>query len=274
MRCLYSNIVPDVKDYRGNPVYSGCGHCFACRLSLQSSLVSRMFCAWKSHSSSSFVTFTYDDEHLYFPPLNSNPSLSKDDVHKYLDKLRHFLKGYKFEYFLCGEYGDSFGRPHYHAIFFGLDYEKYSKLFKSSWKKGMVKVLPVTSQSFRYVSKYLTCSSNRNGYFDLGIEPPFYKMSRALGLSFYLKHLKEIRDDGYFSIGSRRIYPNKYYFNKLVQLNSDLIDIKDYQFDLRNLNLLREAKYFNADYSSYEFNKAESFEKNHLSTFLNNKSKI
>ncbi|AXH76320.1 MAG: replication initiator protein [Microviridae sp.] len=272
MRCLYSNIVPDAHDYRGNPIYSPCGHCFACRLSLQTSLVNRMWCAWKSHSCAAFVTFTYSDEFLPIPPGINSPSLCKDDVHKYLDKIRHFLKGYNFEYFLCGEYGDSFGRPHYHCVFFGLDYEKHSKFFKSSWKKGSVKVLPVTAQSFRYVSKYLTANSNKNGYFDLGIEPPFYKMSRGLGVSMYLKHLREIRENGYFVVGSRRIYPNKYYFNKFVQFNSDLIDLKDYQFDERNLKLLRESQFYNADFCSYEVNKAVNLENNSLSKFLNNKS--
>lgn len=273
MSCLYANVVPDVTDYSGSPVYAPCGHCFACRLALQTSLVNRMFCAWRSHNCSAFVTFTYDDDHLIVPDGTKSPTLSKEDVHRYLDKIRHMLKGTDFEYFLCGEYGDNFGRPHYHAVFFGLDFEYHSKFFKRSWTKGSVKVLPVTSQSFRYVSKYLTQSIKNNGYFDLGILPPFYKMSRGLGSSLYLKHLDAIREHGFFRIGSRKIYPSRYYFNKLIQFDSDLVDFKDFQRYASQRNLLRDSKLLGADYCSYKVYKAVCFEEAQMSKYLNNFSR-
>lgn len=57
-----------------------------------------------------FVTFTYNEENL--PP---NRSLRRKDMTDYWKRLRKSLEGTgkKIKYYMCGEYGDQFERPHY-----------------------------------------------------------------------------------------------------------------------------------------------------------------
>lgn len=228
MNCLHPFYRDGVVDFEGKPIPIPCGSCLPCRIAQQKIDVDRMFCSWHSHSYSAFVTFTYDDAHLRFHEGFRLPTLSKDDVHKYLDNIKHQVKT-DFEYYLCGEYGDSFGRPHYHAVFFGLDYKLHEKVFKK-WKLGSVKVLPVTSGVFRYVAKYVTLPNNKEfldrQYYDVGLEPPFRKMSRGLGLKVYAEHIADLSSLGYFYYHSRKISLSSYYFNKLVLHSDRIINVR------------------------------------------------
>ena len=265
MSCSNPYYDPSIVDLYGNPVPIPCGSCYCCRLDIQRAACDRMFCAWHSHEVAAFVTFTYDDEHLPIKEGFINPTLSKEDLHKYIDNIRHKLSKVKFEYYACGEYGDSFGRPHYHVIFFGLDYQYHKAFFEQTWKKGSVKVLPVTSKAFNYVTKYMTKGSgkdfNDKKYFDYGQIPPFRKMSRGLGLDVYLKHLDEIRDKGFFIFKSRRISVNRYYFNKLVAYSDrQLLNREQSLTDTRN-RLTKEAVSHGLDYSFYKHFKTEELEK-------------
>lgn len=218
MSCSRPYYNDKILNLNGDPICIPCGSCFCCRLDLQKSLCDRMFCAFHSHECSAFVTFTYDDDHLTFKEGYINATLVKDDVHKYLDKIKHYLKNVDFEYFLCGEYGDKFNRPHYHALFFGLDYQYHKKYFMDSWKLGSVKVLPCIPKSFKYVSKYVVKSTyyDNQHYYDLGMIPPFRKMSRGLGSRVYNQYSNDIFTKGYFIFKSRKIIVNRYYFNRLT----------------------------------------------------------
>ena len=84
-----------------------------------------------------FLTLTYADEHL--PP---NGSLVVADLQKFIKRLRkHYAKrnnGIKLRYYACGEYGDRYGRPHYHAIICGLSLRQEDKdLVKLCWPFGL-----------------------------------------------------------------------------------------------------------------------------------------
>lgn len=217
MACAYPSYNDSVRNLDGSLAAIPCMRCKCCKMELQRTYTDRMYCAWKSHNCSAFVTFTYDDKHLPLKDGCLNPSLSKDDVHKYIDKVRHQID-VPFEYFIAGEYGDKFSRPHYHALFFGLDYQLHERYFIESWKQGSVKVLPCDSKSFRYVTKYISKSTydNDNKYFDYGIEKPFFKMSRGLGVSQIIKHKDDIARHGYFILDGRKIKLSRYYFNKYV----------------------------------------------------------
>lgn len=218
MSCSRPYYNDKILNLNGDAVPIPCGQCFCCRLDLQKKYCDRMFCAWHSHDVSAFVTFTYDDEHLIIKDGFCNASLSKDDLHKYLDNIKHQLKNVDFEYFACGEYGDKFNRPHYHVLFFGLDYQYHRKFFEKTWKKGLVKVLPCTSKAFKYVSKYIvkdTAFDNAH-YYDLGLVPPFRKFSRGLGSKVFNQYLDDIFRFGYFVYKGRQIVVNRYYFNRLT----------------------------------------------------------
>lgn len=69
----------------------------------------------QSHDFSCFVTLTYDDEHMPY-----GGDLHYRHFQLFLKKLRKRL-GRPVRYFMCGEYGDRLGRPHYHAILIGVE---------------------------------------------------------------------------------------------------------------------------------------------------------
>ena len=61
-----------------------------------------------------------------------------------------------FDISLCGEYGDRFGRPHYHAIIFGLSQSKRDKdLISSKWPFGRCYYGSAEPDSIRYVAQYI-----------------------------------------------------------------------------------------------------------------------
>ena len=164
MSCPRPMYYHDIKDYRGNKVPIPCGLCLSCRIDKRILWEQRLkaeYCA----NSSSFVTLTYDDNHLRYSNANNYyPTTDFRQLHRYVDTLRHKVRSLSysdsyispnFKVFGCTEYGDSFNRPHAHLLFFGLDFSRCYKLFKTTWKNGNVKVLPLLNGGIRYVLKYL-----------------------------------------------------------------------------------------------------------------------
>ena len=75
----------------------------------------------------------------------------------------------KVRYFMCGEYGPEDGRPHYHAILFGVEYPdqylwrekgKYtyfrSETLEKHWDNGHSEFSPFSRQTANYVASYIT----------------------------------------------------------------------------------------------------------------------
>lgn len=111
---------------------------------------------------SSFVTLTYDEEHL--PP---DRSLQLPDVQRFMKRLRKTLGPCRFLH--CGEYGPKTLRPHYHFLIYGHDFLKgsspcISKSGENSWTSpeleqlwpfGIHQVGELTFDSACYVARYV-----------------------------------------------------------------------------------------------------------------------
>lgn len=114
------------------------------------------------HKDNCFITLTYNDEHL--PP---GRGLVKKDFQDFMKRLRKRFSQ-PVRYYHCGEYGEELGRPHYHALLFGLEFPD-RKLFKvvrgnrvftsaildALWGKGFTSIGGVTFQSAAYVARYI-----------------------------------------------------------------------------------------------------------------------
>lgn len=159
-----------------------CGQCLDCRIAHSKEWAVRCMLESKYHNNNWFVTLTYDEYSLprkeFICPENGLymqvPYLVKADVQKFLKRLRKRLYGSKkgeLRYFLCGEYGDTTYRPHFHLILYGLplkDIVLYkqsgfgaktifyynSKLLTDTWGKGFVVVAAVNQQSCAYTARY------------------------------------------------------------------------------------------------------------------------
>lgn len=182
----------------------------------------------RSHQHASFVTLTYSDENLPNPPF-----VSKRDLQLFFKRLRKHLGFEKIRYFACGEYGEKLGRPHYHAIVYGLnsqDLAHVEAVYKS-WTLGHVHFGNFNSKTAGYVAGYTCKKVNKH---DDGREPEFTLMSRrpALG-SKVLDFLKDYafcqnRYDvlSCFRVGGRNFLLDRTIKNKLRQLTMSEEDIR------------------------------------------------
>ena len=93
-----------------------CGKCNGCLADKAQDWGIRLWHEAHSYKQNAFITLTYDEEHL-----PDDRKLVKSDAQKFLMQLRN-ITGERIRYFLTGEYGDTYGRPHYHAIIFGFDF--------------------------------------------------------------------------------------------------------------------------------------------------------
>ncbi|QCS36376.1 replication initiator protein [Capybara microvirus Cap3_SP_320] len=216
-----------------------------------------------------FVTFTYDDIHVRdlidFRFENPSPSLRRSDFHKYIDSIRHSCP-VRFSYIGCGEYGDLFRRPHYHCIFFGLDFASFGAYLKRHWRFGSVKVLPVRDGSVRYVLKYLMSSVNgplrSELYFDVGLEPPFVTRSKGFGSGLYFDNFESISRDGFIRKGSRIIPVPAYYRNKYISLSMSDIVRRDESFSAFCRSRMSETSVNYDSYNEFVYDQSQVKEAN------------
>lgn len=151
------------------PLLLPCRRCIGCRLEYSRQWAVRIECERQMHKDSAFVTLTYDDEHLGFP------SLRYRDFQLFCKRLR-YAKG-PFRFYMCGEYGELYKRPHFHACLFGVFFEdrvKYKKLesgfqlwtseeLRKLWGNGHVSIGDVSFESAAYCSRYVTKKVYGNG---------------------------------------------------------------------------------------------------------------
>lgn len=208
-----------------------CGKCVACLTNRRNDWTIRLKEEAKQHIRCSFVTFTLDDNKIEYVP-NKIPlqgTLNKRDIQLYLKKLRHDVP--KFKYYFVGEYGTNTNRPHYHALFFGLDKSNESQII-DNWNRGLVQILDINSQLISYICKYHV---NKTQY-PSDCEPPFLLMSKGLGAKYaqitndfhsgILDHCY-YRDNG-FKRRLPRYYKDKFYTtmdkDKIAKSNNEKIN--------------------------------------------------
>ena len=119
-------------DTTGNFIVLPCGQCCACRLNKSRDWATRCVLEAKMHDENCFITLTYNDENL-----PKDYGLCKEDLTLFFKRLRKNT-GEKIRYYAAGEYGDLYGRPHYHACLFGwkpkdLVFYKYSNGIPLYW---------------------------------------------------------------------------------------------------------------------------------------------
>lgn len=168
-----------------------CGKCTACKIAHAREWSIRLMQESILHENNAFLTLTYNNEHL---PVDN--SLDKRTLQLFFKRLRKRLLGTRIKYYACGEYGDKFGRPHYHAVVLGLP-KDYSGAIKASWNLGFVKIGTVTYDSCRYVAQYV--DKKYNG--DLAKQVyglrqiPFQLQSQGIGKQFCLSHAEQLKEN-------------------------------------------------------------------------------
>lgn len=210
-----------------------CGQCIGCRLERSRQWAVRMVHESAMHDANSFLTLTYRPEDLP-DDLSVNVSHFQD----FIKRLRSRITPKRIRYFHCGEYGDEFSRPHYHAIIFGFDFpdREYFKevngcrYYRSAflddvWRFGFCVIGDVTFESCAYVARYVTKKVNGEAAFHhymtmdhrtgelRDITPEYCTMSRrpGIGASWFKKYGSEVRQSDSVVMRGREMKPPRFY---------------------------------------------------------------
>lgn len=211
-----------------------CGKCTECLLERARDWSVRCIHEASTNDQNSFITLTYADEHL-----PADRQLDHTHFQLFMKKLRK-LTNKELGFFMCGEYGEKNGRPHYHACIFGYDFPDKvfvrenehgdqiwtSKILDSLWTYNDPELCPneigsVTQKSAGYVARYVLKKQSP--------EAPqgYQKMSRknAIGKAFIERWYKDIfihaRGAIILSDGTRTKVP-RYYEKWLHKTHPDL----------------------------------------------------
>lgn len=157
-----------------------CGHCPECRRIRRLQWVFRLEKEASVHKYNYFVTLTYSDKYL-----PNDGQLYKPDFQDFMKRFRKDI-GFKIKYFACGEYGDTFGRCHWHFICFS-DVPLSADDVKRAWSYGFIKFSPFSSSRAAYVVKYT--QKQLHAVYPEGVEPPCTLCSQGLGDSFFDKSM-------------------------------------------------------------------------------------
>jgi hypothetical protein len=217
-----------------------CGRCIGCRLEYSRQWAMRCHHEASLHIFNSFITLTYDPEHL-----PEDGSLNVLHFQKFMKRLRKKIQPLKIRFFHCGEYGDKTRRPHYHALIFGYGFpdkkifkkQKSGDLFTSDiltkcWGKGHCLVGDLTFESAAYVARYVVKKINGQQKFlhyaiinhETGefhsLKQEYTTMSRRPGIAadWFAKYYEDVYPSDSVYVNGRVMRPPKYYdilFKKL-----------------------------------------------------------
>jgi hypothetical protein len=222
-----------------------CGRCVGCRLDRSRKWAVRCMHEAQMHTNNCFITLTYNN--LTVP---KDFSLNYDDFQLFMKRLRKRFTGKTIRFYMAGEYGESFDRPHFHACIFGLDFEdkKFfkrtasgsilytSKVLEELWPFGYSTVGTLTFESAAYTARYIMKKAVKsdhspeewkwvNIYTDLESgeviqrTPEFNKMSLkpGIGQAWIDKYMSDVYPHDHVVVNGKKCKPPRFYDNKFKE---------------------------------------------------------
>lgn len=230
-----------------------CGKCELCRVDMRYSKALRIMLEAESWPEKSyFITLTFNNENLGDGELNHSEwaQFIKNFRRKFCEakhcKLkdrggknhgREYSKTFKkIKQVMCGEYGDQFGRKHFHGIIFNHEFtdarftgfysQKGNPIYTSdslaeAWGKGSVQVEQVTFDLALYVGAYVT---------DLHDEPEanhghkkkqYGRFGKGIGLEWIRKYWRDVLISGRVKTLDRDYPAPRYFLKKIEEMYPD-----------------------------------------------------
>lgn len=162
----------------------GCGKCLPCTKVKRRVWTHRIMLESYAHKENSFLTLTYDDDHL-----PKGGSLVPRDYQLFFKRFRKIIYPRSLRYFLVGEYGEKSFRPHYHAALFGISCSDVD-IVQRAWTDpktgssiGHVLLGDLNISSARYIAGYVTKKVDAPSL-PVGLYPQFTRMSNQPGIGF------------------------------------------------------------------------------------------
>lgn len=265
----FDGFIPQVDlssvDQNGEISYSQlvpCQQCLGCRIDYSKKWADRIVMEqlMSPKNSCFFVTLTYNDvsiqdnltNHRYDLVVDGDyttieaATLCKKDFQDFNKRLRkHFADHYDHQgirFFMCGEYGSKYKRPHYHVCYFNLpiqDLQFYannhqgdtlytSPTLEKLWGKGYVVIGELNWESAAYTARYVVKKfkgkESEEYYHQMGdVLPEFCLSSRKPGLaaSYFDKNMETIYRHDCIQLPSTRDRDGRSavprYFDKLLE---------------------------------------------------------
>lgn len=221
-----------------------CGQCIGCRIEHAQGWAARCVHEAQMHQANSFLTLTYDNEHLphggvLHPPHTQN----------FMKELRRTIPA-KVRFYLCGEYGSETRRPHYHVLLFGYDFPDKElwkksgsgeKLYRSDqlekvWRKGHSYIGDMNYKTAGYCARYSMKKirgEKADEHYESIIEdtgeiiqltPEFQRSSNrpGIGYDFFQRYYRDIYPSDFVVVQGKKQRPPKYYDQLLKAKDNDL----------------------------------------------------
>jgi hypothetical protein len=232
-----------------------CGQCVVCRLERSRQWAVRCMHEASLYERNCFLTLTYNDENL-----PKDMSLHYDHFQKFMKRFRKSHKGfepssngkYPIRYYMAGEYGEQFGRPHFHACVFNYDFDDKvffkstgsgSRIYTSAtleglWPYGYSSIGDVNFQSAAYVARYIMKKITGKVHVDdsgkvvdperhyehcdletgelVKRTPEFNKMSLKPGIGFdwFQEYKTDVYPHDYVIVNGKKVRPPRFYDKK------------------------------------------------------------
>lgn len=245
---------PELKARYPDSIMIPCGKCAGCRADYTRQWADRMMLELDHSGKAVFLTLTYDDLHLpqFLDPESGQliATLSKRDWQLFMKSLRKYMRnrGVKeLRFYMCGEYGPLHGRPHMHAIIYGIGLDDFSDLIqkgvnefgdaywisetleKDIWKRGFCLLADVSWQTMAYVARYVRkkqFGAQDDGSVMSRKEPVFCLMSRRPGIGMYypIEHPDYLQKSKYYlsdAHGSVEVWMPDVFLKQYEQLDPD-----------------------------------------------------
>lgn len=247
-QCADGSVV--FQERKGNVVKTltlPCGQCVGCRLERSRQWAMRCMHEASLHRQNSFITLTYAPDNL-----PDRGQLDYSHFQKFMKRLRKRLYPVKPRFYMCGEYGETTSRPHFHACIFGFDFPDKvlykrsgsgSCLYRSAvleelWPFGHSLIGDVTFESAAYVARYVmkkVTGHNAKEHYERVCEdtgevytmvPEFTRMSLkpGIGAGWFDKYQSDVYPHDYVVVRGKETKPPKYYDRLLERVNPDMLD--------------------------------------------------
>jgi hypothetical protein len=229
-----------------------CGKCIGCRTIRATHWANRCSHEATLYTANSFLTLTYDDEHL---PKNRH--LRPEHLTRFLKRVRRRAANrdprldtdirHGVRFLACGEYGERTGRPHYHVLLFNCNFTDRqraggtelwrSRTLNDLWSEGTTqfgecRIGDLTPASANYVAQYSLKKQGNGDHDQDGVyrPPPFMRMSLkpAIGSQWLHKYYLDL-EKGFITVDGRKQTIPRAYLQKLKTIDPSLYDLISYK---------------------------------------------
>lgn len=232
---LWSGVEP------GREFLIACGKCLGCSLDKAASWALRAEHEARYFERSSFLTLTFDDEHL-----PESPEAARREVRLFQKRFRkEFGAGHRF--FGAMELGEKSNRIHAHLLVYGEDFKAgafpvpggsrehplwSNPVLERLWPHGFASVGELTPKSAAYVAQYVCAKATRPPVVSV-VHPvtgevrqwptvyrPFYPSRPALGIRFFDEFSQDVWS-GLRARGGARLPTPRAYLKRMESSDAD-----------------------------------------------------